>query len=360
MLTHLPFAGDSVRRFELDGWQARTAKEMARRASWLSVESWLAARVPCQLIDQRDGVLLRVFPAQSTPFGYSRMMQRAAEALPADAVLHLHGSRSIMAYSLMSTRPRKFVQDHGSLGLSILTPMEALSLRRAERIYSGSIYKINYLRSIGINPSRVQYRTMGVDLDVFSPRDRIESRRRLGIDKDELVLFHAARFDYQKGTDVVLNAYRALKERFEKLALFMVGGSDGDPLYDEVSRTAKYVRSRIPHDLMPYCYSAADVTCYFWRPPALWYGGGGISAFESLACGTPVVSNGMMHLSSFEGVQSAGRGPQTETAFKEAVAEVLQNRESFRCREFARKYFGWDAVIAATLADYEHPLGKAS
>lgn len=352
-LSHLPFKGDSVERFEFDGWQALMAKELALRARNLEVESWLPAQVPSPHSEHRDGVLFRVFPARAWPFGYSGEMQRAAEGLGDDAILHVHGDRSMIAYNLMLTSARKFVQHHGSVGASILTPFEAVALRRAERIYCVSVQKMNYYKSIGIGPPRVQVRTMGVDFEVFRPHDKKESRRRLGIDEDARVLFHPGRFDYQKGTDVVLNAYRALRRRFEKLVLFVVGGSETDPVYSELAQETKYVRGRVPHGLMPYCYSAADVTCYFWRPPALWYGGGGaVSVFESLACNTPVVSNTLAHFSSYEGMQAAGRAPQTEEGFRESIAEVLQEPDMFRSREVARRYFSWDAVIEATLSDY--------
>lgn len=287
------------------------------------------------------------------PVSSSPRMLEAVRALEEDAIIQIHGDRSIITYSLMFTRQRKFVYDHGSYGYSLLTPLEFLTLRRCEKFYCGSERKMQYLSSIGIEQSKLCLRTVGVDFDIFRPLDKVECRRRLGIEEDAFVIFYPGRFDYQKGTDVVMKAYETLKGRFGNVVLVMVGGNKSDPLYGEALKCTRYVYERVPHDSMSCFYSASDVTCYYWRPPALWYGGGGsVSVFESLACDTPVVSNTLMNLRRLRGIEDVGAVPDSEDDVAPAIERVMRNEPRFRCREVAEKYFSWDVVVAATLKDY--------
>jgi glycosyltransferase involved in cell wall biosynthesis len=357
LITHLPFAGDSPRRHLTDGWQARTAREIAKRTGEFEIESWLPAEIASPYVERKGSVTYRAFPAHMRPFANSPSILKAAEGLDDDAILHIHGDRSFITYSLMGNPRRKFVQHHGSSGFSVMTPIETVSLRRPEMIYCISRLKVSYLRLIGIPPHRLRFQTMGVDFDVFRPHPKSESRRKLGIDEDSKVILHPARLGLQKGTDVVLAAYDKLKSRFDNIQLVLVGGNESDPYYEEARRRTKHVFTRVPHEQMPYFYSAADVTCYFWRPPALLYGSGGaVSVLESLACDTPVASNTLIHFKGLDGMEHVGEIPASQEGMADAIVRVLEGGH-FDCRARSEKHFSWDSIVSAILKDY-HSAGS--
>ncbi len=139
----------------------------------------------------------------------------------------------------------------------------------------------------------------GVDLDLFQPKDRIESRRKLGISAKEKVILFVGRIDPIKGIDTLLDAATILANHVDPPTFMIIGGdldeqsSPTGPLAD-VARSAsergiassfKFLGSQ-PQDQLPIFYSAADVVAV----PSL-YESFGLVAVEAMACGTPVIAS---------------------------------------------------------------------
>lgn len=135
----------------------------------------------------------------------------------------------------------------------------------------------------------------GVDTSVFRHRDRDESRRKLGIGAERVVLF-VGRMDGIKGLDVLLRSMAELQSHFEgRLTLVVVGGDEPETR----ERRGRYrqmimrlglqnvveIRGVVPQTELPLYYSAADICAL---PSA--YESFGMAAVESMACQTPVVA----------------------------------------------------------------------
>lgn len=334
------------------GWQARTAREMASRTDNLKIESWVPSDSTGEVAQEVDGVTYRAFPGRRSPFASSRSLLRAAIQLPADDIIHLHGDRSALAYALLlGTGQRKFVQHHSSRGASILSPAEALAFRKCEKIYCIAQRKIAYLRSIGIDSTRLRFRTMGVNFGHFQPDAKAAHRDRLGLREDAQVILYPARLDYPKGADVVLSAFKELKRDNSRVELVVVGNSLNDPLYQAAAKMGARIFGRMSYSDMPGFYNASDVVCWFAQPKILW-AGIGVSMAESLACDVPVVSNTLEHISNVGDRRLMGVLPGTPEGLTNAIRKVLRGNMNFQCRATARRYFDWDAIIQETFHDY--------
>ncbi|HEY1485711.1 MAG TPA: glycosyltransferase, partial [Micromonosporaceae bacterium] len=129
----------------------------------------------------------------------------------------------------------------------------------------------------------------GVDLDRFSPGDRVAARRRFGFPERGQVIAFVGRIQPLKAPDVLL---RALAEMDTTgLTLAIVGGNSGSgldlaALADSLGIAAS-VRFLPPQsgDALADLYRAADVVAVPSHNESF-----GLVAMEAQACGTPVVA----------------------------------------------------------------------
>ena len=209
----------------------------------------------------------------------------------------------------------------------------------------------------------------GVDLELFSPRDRAASRADIGLAEDDRIVLFVGRVDPIKGIDTLLDAARLMAYDGSDAAptFLFVGGTldrDGEPTgpLTHVARRAtelgvahrfRFVGSQ-PQDRLPIFYSAADVVAVPSR-----YESFGLVAVESMACGTPVVASraGGLTFTVEEGVSGFLVPPRSPDALAAALRDVLtDDRLRAALGEGARRSaerFAWPAVASQILHVYE-------
>ncbi len=147
------------------------------------------------------------------------------------------------------------------------------------------------LRYYGAPKDRIGIIPCGVNMAAFRPRDRQAARRKVGLGDEKTVLF-AGRIEPLKGIDQLLRAIALLKDK--SVRLVVIGGNEEnqeqiDGLKALAGSLGIAERVTFPgtvkHEIMPYYYSAADVSVV----PS-YYESFCLVALESLACGTPVVA----------------------------------------------------------------------
>ncbi|MGD9713115.1 MAG: glycosyltransferase [Thermomicrobiales bacterium] len=139
----------------------------------------------------------------------------------------------------------------------------------------------------------------GVDTELFTPRNRSQSRAELGFSEDQQVVLFVGRIDPIKGTDTLLNAFAAVARACPSALLAIVGGDLDDarmpigPLASLKRRAVELgIDERVrlfgsqPQNQLPVFYSAADVVSVPSR-----YESFGLVAVEAMACGAPVVAS---------------------------------------------------------------------
>ncbi len=174
------------------------------------------------------------------------------------------------------------------------TAIEKYLARNCDRILVATDKERDHLvQHYGACPETIGIVPCGVNLNLFRPMDKMESRRKLGFAQDESVVLFVGRFAPLKGIDRLLKAMAQLK-RHQRLRLVIVGGDGIDTLesqrFQELSRKLSIQDSvtfagRIEQHRLPPYYSAADVLVV----PSH-YESFGLVALESLASGTPVVA----------------------------------------------------------------------
>ena len=217
-------------------------------------------------------------------------------------------------------------------------------------------------RLYGVDPGRLAVVAPGVDLDLFRPVDRAESRRRLGISEDCVVLY-VGRLEPLKGLDILVRAVADL-QMADATRLVVVGGGDrgSDGIARQLGRLARSLgigervtfAGAVPQSDLPTYYGSANVLVL----PSH-YESFGMVALEAMACGTPVVVSRVGGLRSFVRNGESGYlvpwrcpGP-----FSERIEAVLANpslgRAMGRGALAAARRMGWDGALGRLMDFYD-------
>jgi glycosyltransferase involved in cell wall biosynthesis len=192
----------------------------------------------------------------------------------------------------------------------------------------------------------------GVDLAHFSPSQGggLEWRQRLGV-REQIVALYVGRICTQKGSDLLIDAYRNLSGRIRNVALVMVGPpgqfgrSSPDPMLEELRRIGGIYVPPVSDQDLPSLYCAADFLVMPTRELEMF----GMAAVEAQACGIPVLASD--HGGLKETVPD-GAGirflPNDRQDLEEKWARLAMDQELRRtlskgARENARSY-GWNEV----------------
>ena len=239
--------------------------------------------------------------------------------------------------------------------------------RRANAIVTASEHeRVLLQRYYGADPRHMHTIPCGVDLDVFTPRDRGAARRLLQLPPDSPVITWVGRLEKLKGVDILVGAVAQLAER--DFTLLIVGGDDrASSLRRELEEQARELgvsanvrfEGAVAHDRLPLYYSAADVCVV----PS-YYESFGLVAVEAMACGTPVVASRVGGLVSTvtDGVTGYLIPWRCPEPFAEKL-EVLLNNPELRAN-FSRaarrsvERFRWSRVGLQVAAMYDEVIAE--
>lgn len=135
--------------------------------------------------------------------------------------------------------------------------------------------------------TRVEHLPVGMDLTIYTPANKAEARKILGLPQDKkLVLFGAVNAvdDKRKGFKYLIDALKNLSNQQDRIEL-AVFGSLGSDLVSSIGFKCHFLGNIKDNKKIALVYSAADVLV----APSL-QDNMPATVMESLACGTPVVA----------------------------------------------------------------------
>lgn len=217
------------------------------------------------------------------------------------------------------------------------------------------------------DPGKVTVVSPGVDLDVFTPGDRLAARRAVGLPEDAVVLQFVGRIQPLKAPDVLLRAAAELLARDPdlrgRLVVTVLGGPSGSglehpealaELADELGLTdlVRFVPPVTRAELATW-YRAADLVVVPSYSESF-----GLVAVEALASGTPVVAarvGGLPVAVGDAGVLVDGHDPRV---WADEIGRLLADPAELAARA-ARgvahvKGFSWDHTVARLLGVYQY------
>lgn len=119
-----------------------------------------------------------------------------------------------------------------------------------------------------------------VDTNNFSPRNKILSRKKLGVNKNEKVIIYVGRIETAKGSDLLMEIIKENKD----LTFILVGKINDEKI--KIPKNSKNLKiiSSIPNDELIDYYNSADLCLFPSRAESF-----GLVPRESMACGTPAI-----------------------------------------------------------------------
>ncbi len=216
--------------------------------------------------------------------------------------------------------------------------------RRCARIICVSAALRERAIAIGIDAKGIEIVRNGVDLAVFTPQDRNDSLRALGLNRlSRPLLLAVGNLVPEKGLDLAVHALA----RMPQASLLIVGEG---PLERTLARLAADlgVASRLtivpamPQERLALAYNAADLLVL----PSLREGWPNV-LLEALACGTPVVAAAVGGVREIVNHPAAGRvfSGRAVSPMIEAIDDVLRNGPSPEAVRRHATAFGWGPVV---------------
>lgn len=217
----------------------------------------------------------------------------------------------------------------------------------------------------GADPSRIDVVVPGADLDQYSPGDRAESRARLGLAADDVLVTFVGRIQPLKAPDVLVSAMAPLlrADSTGRLRVLVVGGPSGSGLAQPTAlidlvnelRLADRVDFLPPQapDQLVHVYRASDVVAVPSYSESF-----GLVAIEAQACGVPVIAANVGGLSvavddGRSGVLVDGHDIEIWTP---KLAELINNparrAQMGRAAAAHAQQFSWEHTTDALLESY--------
>ncbi len=196
--------------------------------------------------------------------------------------------------------------------------------------------------------------SVAVDVRLFRPQDRLESRRALGLNTEPLILF-AGRLSPEKRVGDLIRILGTAGLRDANLLIVGSGSEERRLRRLAEARRVRFLGQQSPESLVQ-CMNAADVLALpseFEGMPTV--------ALEALACGCPVVGIRGTGLDTVIVSMETGLLAESIDEFPSALARALPRAASMRaaCVRTASS-FSWERVGRDVLNVYERVWGEAA
>ena len=304
------------------------------------------------------------------PFRDLEYLRKAVDELrtePVD-VLHFHNLPEGAAYS-KAIRARKFLSfDYFIFRRGKKTPL-FWWYRGALRRFSGLLPVSEYCRRgyqayWGSNGAPIRTLYNGVNLEQFfpNPASGLARKRSLGIEK-ALVILYVGRVCHQKGTDLLIDAFRRLKQRLENVSLVVGGPAEqfGNRNHTDLTRRISEVGGLYLGPVQEKDLAATYNLCDVFVMPTRSFEMFGMAALEAQACGKPVVCSNHGGLPEVVSPKSGIFFPIGDSEkLSEYLFQLLRNRDlrdsmAVEARISAAR-FEWRKIAEKTEDIYRAPI----
>lgn len=355
-----------------DGWPARTAKYIRKYSGEYQHECYFAVTgIQQKQILEKDGIKYNLFPAKTLnkalesffslvycPILFSDLKK---ELLRNNVIIHIQGERGSIVLQAIHTAKGYpiFLQFHGYSTPNILKLFERLFITPLEKYYfqyvnhfflcmKGSIKYLN--ENCLISKDKMSLQNLGVDYDIFKPQSKIVIRKKLNLPIDKTIFLYVGRFDDVKGVKEIIDAYVAIKYRYNAF-LILIGGDVENKYYKYSQKYADLVIERLEHHRLIDFFNAADAYCMLCSPEKAKSAGMGVAPCEALSCDKPILSSNLFEAP--ENIQKKiGIQIYNKKDLIKAMIFLTKNNSFKNIRSITEPYYSWKILVQNILIKY--------
>ncbi len=220
----------------------------------------------------------------------------------------------------------------------------------------------NVINYYGIHREKVLVQELGVNPNLFSPRDKALARQKLELPYDDGIVLYAGNFYPHYDLMTLLSAFAELLKRGEKASLALVG--DGG-MFQEVTEEVQRLEisdhvimpGMRPYAEMPNWLNAADVAVIPLRARKIEQQKGALATkmWEAMSCGTCVLVTDQKNTSSYTLLSDIAYviEPESISDMAQALFELLgapdrRKEISARARAYAVSCRTWRKAAQET------------
>ncbi|MBN1352706.1 glycosyltransferase [candidate division KSB1 bacterium] len=221
---------------------------------------------------------------------------------------------------------------------------------------------LSLLSERGFEPSRMELFNKGIDLQLFSHKEKAQSEFASKFNcEDGINLLYTGRISKDKSLDFLLDVYEHLKQKRDDINLFLVGdGPYLETLKKKVNGANRvFFTGKLPRRHLPGIYSASDIFVFPSMTDTF-----GMVVMEAQACELPVVVSNKggpkdVLLDGITGFVAKENNLVDWVRKIETLIDLKQNDEPafIRMRKSAREHvskeYTWEKVLQAL----NHPDG---
>lgn len=247
---------------------------------------------------------------------------------------------------------------------------DAVTARLAVRLHAVSGYVADVMaQRLHLGRTPVDVVPRGRDPALLGRRSaerRSSTRVRLGIGPDEMLVVATARHEFQKGLDVLVEAFGDVVRREPRARLVIAGREGSETVRLRSIGEAKHLGEKVQllggRDDVPDLLSACDVFVL----PSRWEGAPG-ALLEAMALEAPIVASDLRPVRELVGNEQCARlvPPDRPDALAEAIVAIASDPDSASARtavarsRFLERYTV-ERAVEGMLAFYERALGTST
>jgi glycosyltransferase involved in cell wall biosynthesis len=250
----------------------------------------------------------------------------------------------ITNHGMNSANMPKLVQD------IYMSSIAKWTFNSAERIICYSKEDAAAVTSLGVDESRVTIIRNGINVNLFTPRERPPH--------ETIQLIWSGRYVPGKGVDILVNAFAIAQKQIPHLRLLLVGdGPQKIKIEDLIARLGigdkVHMIEYIPNTEMPEIYRNSDIcimTSHYEGIPR--------TMLESMSCGLPVICTDLPQLRPI--VDRCGYlvDDYSTNEFADAIVSLATNEQERRTmgakgREVVANNYSWDSAMEKTIELYK-------
>ena len=315
------------------------------------------------LSEDRDGYHIIRTDAAFCPFGNAISLPQLPLLLKRwDSYDIIHAHSHLFFSTILCTLARKFrstplvVTNHGLVSQTAPCWLQRLYLhtigkwvfRSADAVICYTKAELDRTIALGISPDKIHVIHNGIDTNLFTPSDRISSKKQL---------LWIGRFTPGKGVEYLLKGFQIFSRDFPDYVLVMVGRGPLRDDFIEIIRewglTDKIIlREFIPNEELPSLYHESALFVL----PSL-EEGVPRTILEAMACGKPVVCTALPQLVDIVSGCGILIPPGDAEALADALSELISNPNLARdlgqsAGAKAALRYSWDDTVSKTMDIY--------